>query len=86
MHLLQALRHPHEITVRHTRSHVGDPGNEVADALAKWACHRGGAVDAAVLPDTAAARISFAWLWLPDLPIPSFVGWTFSPTRAPYPS
>eukprot|EP00439_Symbiodinium_sp_Y106_P064402 s1484_g10.t1 len=53
MHLLQALRHPHEITVRHTRSHVADPGNEVADALAKWACHRGGAVDAAVLPDIA---------------------------------
>ena len=61
-----ALRHPQNITVRHTRSHVGDPGNEVADALAKRACRGGGAVDAAVLPDIAqtAARSSFAWLWL----------------------
>ena len=69
MHLLQALRTPHEITVRHTRSHVGDPGNEVADALAKRACHRGGAIDAAVLPDIAraAASPSFAWRLLPHL-------------------
>ena len=66
MHLLQALKYPQDIVVRHTRSHVGDPGNEVADALAKRVCRRGGAVDAAILPDIArtAARGSFAWLWL----------------------
>ena len=66
MHLLQALRHPQDILVRHTRSHVGDPGNEVADALAKHACRGGGAIDAVILHDfaQAAARSSFAWLWL----------------------
>ena len=66
MHLLQALKYPQDIVVRHTRSHVGDPGNEVADALAKRVCRGGGAVDAAILPDIArtAARGSFAWLWL----------------------
>ena len=57
---------PQDILVRHTRSHVGDPGNEVADALAKHACRGGGAIDAVILHDfaQAAARSSFAWLWL----------------------
>ena len=65
-HILQAIGEPERICVRHTRSHVGDPGNEIADALAKRTCKGKGAIDCASISEVAAAARCphFAWLWL----------------------
>ena len=54
-HILQAIGEPERICVRHTRSHVGDPGNEIADALAKRTCKGKGAIDCASISEVAAA-------------------------------
>ncbi|CAE7537022.1 unnamed protein product, partial [Symbiodinium sp. CCMP2592] len=52
--------------IHHSRSHVGNPGNEVADCLAKQACAGFGVTADDVLSNLSclARRKSFPWLWL----------------------
>ena len=65
--LCTALGREQYIPIEEIRAHKGDPYNELADSVAKWAGRQGislGSFDYAPLHDMAAHPIDLEWAWL----------------------